>query len=678
MSRPSRRMLLSFSCWQIRDRTRRIRFLSLACLVLATTSCSWWAVPANMHKIGEFGEKDFLNVERAGYKNSNTPPRSCLALSGGGVRSAAYSIGALKGLHLSGKLRDVDIISAVSGGSYAATWLYAQYAIKQGQDGSPKDSIAVLDDVLSESSIDEVAERARNLVLKLGMLGIITVQAPNTDSGLLSLMSGGFNLITFIPRLILYTGGVIWSYHPPWNEGHETASGSNYERALSNAFHVKNGEETWIHSNVFESLWNRLPFSSASINTGPPIQTADKKLPYLIVNAAIEDVRLSDEAVRNPNSSPGSEGIRLADRIFEFTPYGMGSPSVGYRDWATLDPKGRADTYSFSKVASISGAAVDKRTDRLLNAFGRDLGLGYTMLAPTDKDDPKKFFFQKKFLVLTDGGNEENLGVYSLIKRDCQEIIVVDAEYDGRPENLRPENVLKYPLYWLEHLTGKVHVGYENTYQFEAYGKLKDNLGKEKNADARNAIAIDDIDSIVERDRVISDPSPTEREELNKLKEYNGSWSCWSDTVKTKRIRFKCDDPRARKNCVRNSNDNTCESRLQNKLQVTYVKLSADRMLLDPLPTKDKDKAVSADEQAKHMQAAQKLYGTPVTKVYKSSDQNFPHYSTAKFAWDKDSFLAIAELGCRAVMREYDEPMLNSNEASCISRNRTPGSRDRK
>lgn len=56
-----------------------------------------------------------------------------LALSGGGVRSAAFSIGAMKALFdiktsdNSNILDEIDVISSVSGGSYASYWLYSQY-----------------------------------------------------------------------------------------------------------------------------------------------------------------------------------------------------------------------------------------------------------------------------------------------------------------------------------------------------------------------------------------------------------------------------------------------------------------------------------------------------------------------------------------------------------------------
>lgn len=50
-----------------------------------------------------------------------------LALSGGGLRSAAFSIGAMKALYDLGLLDDIDVISSVSGGGYASYWLYSRY-----------------------------------------------------------------------------------------------------------------------------------------------------------------------------------------------------------------------------------------------------------------------------------------------------------------------------------------------------------------------------------------------------------------------------------------------------------------------------------------------------------------------------------------------------------------------
>lgn len=50
-----------------------------------------------------------------------------LALSGGGIRSAAFSIGAMKALYDMKILDEVDVISSVSGGGYASYWLFTLY-----------------------------------------------------------------------------------------------------------------------------------------------------------------------------------------------------------------------------------------------------------------------------------------------------------------------------------------------------------------------------------------------------------------------------------------------------------------------------------------------------------------------------------------------------------------------
>jgi hypothetical protein len=65
-------------------------------------------------------------------------PRRCgaldwgLALSGGGIRSAAFSLGAMKALYDLGIMHDIDVISSVSGGGYASYWLYGTYAQDRG------------------------------------------------------------------------------------------------------------------------------------------------------------------------------------------------------------------------------------------------------------------------------------------------------------------------------------------------------------------------------------------------------------------------------------------------------------------------------------------------------------------------------------------------------------------
>ena len=57
-----------------------------------------------------------------------------LAMSGGGIRSASFSLGALQAMVAAGRLKDVDYMSTVSGGGYvgsALTW-FTNYAGEEG------------------------------------------------------------------------------------------------------------------------------------------------------------------------------------------------------------------------------------------------------------------------------------------------------------------------------------------------------------------------------------------------------------------------------------------------------------------------------------------------------------------------------------------------------------------
>ncbi|MFN0279179.1 MAG: patatin-like phospholipase family protein [Pyrinomonadaceae bacterium] len=53
-----------------------------------------------------------------------------LALSGGGIRSGSFSVGAMKALYDAGYLDNIDAISTVSGGGFASYWLYGLYDVK--------------------------------------------------------------------------------------------------------------------------------------------------------------------------------------------------------------------------------------------------------------------------------------------------------------------------------------------------------------------------------------------------------------------------------------------------------------------------------------------------------------------------------------------------------------------
>ena len=72
---------------------------------------------------------------RAGFTNAQArqAPLVGLALSGGGVRSATFALGLLRGLAAQGLLRRVDYLSSVSGGGFTAA-MYGRLVSAVGLD----------------------------------------------------------------------------------------------------------------------------------------------------------------------------------------------------------------------------------------------------------------------------------------------------------------------------------------------------------------------------------------------------------------------------------------------------------------------------------------------------------------------------------------------------------------
>lgn len=70
-------------------------------------------------------------------------PKFGLALAGGGTKASSFSMGVLRGFVQTGLIERVDILSTVSGGSYAGLWFYYRYVLDDPSFRSPgKTSLA--------------------------------------------------------------------------------------------------------------------------------------------------------------------------------------------------------------------------------------------------------------------------------------------------------------------------------------------------------------------------------------------------------------------------------------------------------------------------------------------------------------------------------------------------------
>jgi predicted acylesterase/phospholipase RssA len=70
-------------------------------------------------------DQDELQRRKAVYRAAHKLGLSALCLSGGGIRSASFSLGVLQGLAEMGQLKKFDYLSTVSGGGYIGSWLSA-------------------------------------------------------------------------------------------------------------------------------------------------------------------------------------------------------------------------------------------------------------------------------------------------------------------------------------------------------------------------------------------------------------------------------------------------------------------------------------------------------------------------------------------------------------------------
>jgi len=106
---------------------------SFLALLLGLTACSSYGVIENVAYKDSLPHEDTYSLSsfRNQFNQSNTGSSIILAFSGGGTRAAALSYGVMKELRDTGipvegnevsLLKDVDAISAVSGGSFTAAY----------------------------------------------------------------------------------------------------------------------------------------------------------------------------------------------------------------------------------------------------------------------------------------------------------------------------------------------------------------------------------------------------------------------------------------------------------------------------------------------------------------------------------------------------------------------------
>ena len=402
-------------------------FLILVSALVLTACTSVYVSPENGHVRGlDMAEANLMKVAgdnmkqvekayrdewRYNRRDQNRPPQLCLAMSGGGMRSAAFNIGVLKGLHRAGLLDQVDVMSSVSGGGYALSWFYLQQASTGAQ--------------LKELFDD--------------------------DGRFQQYLSNHSNLAYAYPDSPLRWFSYVWEAGKwlPSTLAHVVANGlfdwranlnplrRTYENAIERIFHVspvsvEPERDGFVNQAGF--------FSASAVNpeqaiTFPEVRKVieDLKLPFFVINTTVD---IDDD--------PEHYGSEFAKTIYEFTPLWHGS-DVFKKRFIEFP-------FSVSRAVAVSGAAHDSAITpgekRQILVSTTNFDLGYNIDNPNSRISDAKHIFARVLpfpfylaiqnyrdangtdIYLTDGGHSDNLATFSLVRRMCGEIIVVDAEHD--------------------------------------------------------------------------------------------------------------------------------------------------------------------------------------------------------------------------------------------------------
>jgi hypothetical protein len=346
-------------------------------------------------------------------KDTKQPPQLCLALSGGGLRSATFTLGVLKGLHEAELLKDIDVASSVSGGGYALSWYVAQKFHGRGENAGK----GVKDDMLFalggkwQQHLRRNSEffTAGHASLPLAIAIFPGIPLNLVANGLFGLhMNASFLYNAYAQRLQQV-------YHSPPCEDGDCPLGPDIDMVQLAGYMKQAG----------------------SRETRPPL--------FIFNSTALID------------ESAGPQAGLLQNTVFEFTPFQYGSAALGRYQYRAQERQGEPlavqRTWSLHEIVAFSGAALDfnKQTNhpssrQMATALNVDLGRYIPnprlkrsaaqiahWISPLTHLAGRPHYARDAdgtHIYLSDGGHSENLGVFSLVRRLCREIIIVDAEED--------------------------------------------------------------------------------------------------------------------------------------------------------------------------------------------------------------------------------------------------------
>jgi hypothetical protein len=359
----------------------------------------------------------YEKVERPLRVHPDRPPQLGIALSGGGMRAAVFSLGVLTGLHdIEVFPQRTDFLSAVSGGGYIASWFYAQQ---------------VLNDCTPAQLLDSEGA-AQNYLRTHGDFVEIKPRHPGSYVAI-------FNTLLPLGIANLFANGLF---------------GLHANTPATSPYYISRFQDTFFRGtkpcefgdagpNDRSVAWAQIQdkIEASNLNHGPSGHIPN----FILDSTAAFGYTKNDESTHGFNT------------VYEVTPQRFGSEGMGYYCYPESDPqppeckRWPSELGTLERLAMTSGAALDTsaihgRLWRLaLSAFNFDLGHffpnpGAASYPPWQLALPFPFYmFTEQYhlgaggrrMLLSDGGHSENLGVYALVRRVPGTIVVVDGTSDS-------------------------------------------------------------------------------------------------------------------------------------------------------------------------------------------------------------------------------------------------------
>ncbi len=440
--------------------------------------------------------RDYFRQRSNGYdpkKADWQQPNLAVTLEGGGSKSAPFAMGALAGLHAAGLLDEVDIISSVSGGGYAAYYYFSRLLDTQNAGGATPQSNPTewfrdcvpsvyrrhfermhlaedrycnpakknADGIFSypvHDNIDAYKGQApfqshirfyQDLLYPRGGMRRVN-ENPVDKLGTWGNVAwlGALHLITVPLHTVMNTAFAMPENSAPSRTAYRLGIERAYAHTSASWGGASQGEnKPELTGGQFADHLHSRNHTLADLRelTGTDVcraPTASCKVPLWVINAAASGGRDLTSWLKTPSN----DALRTS---FEMTPFGHGSGTFGF--------SAKPPTLSLRDAVGSSAAFLDRdqrevgtgwfRTvaNASLSAFNFEWGsdIANYNTSPTRADlahaTPLPLYHVSRerermapTIHLSDGGNTDALGVLAAVRRGAKNIIVVAATGDRR------------------------------------------------------------------------------------------------------------------------------------------------------------------------------------------------------------------------------------------------------